>query len=240
MKKFWFAGECSADYGLMISGSGTFNSAERDLEKISVMGRNGDLIKDNGRFKNVPASYPISICRNFSQRASAVRSWLSSQRSYQRLEDEYHPDEYRMAMFVGPIEFDVGFLNQTGETTIFFDCKPQRFLKSGEAPVTFTSGAGTIENPTRFEALPKITVYGSDAGTVTIGGTVVEVKSITDQITIDCETMQAYRQVGDGVPENYNGNIYAPEFPVLRPGENAVGFAGGITRVELIPRWWTI
>ena len=30
------------------------------------------------------------------------------------------------------------------------------------------------------------------------------------------------------------------EFPKLVPGSNTISFSGGITSVEIIPRWWTI
>ena len=60
-----------------------------------------------------------------------------------------------------------------------------------------------------------------------------------EDITLDCEDMDAYR-VADGLLVNCNGLIYAPEFPVLQPGENVVSWSGGIDHVEIIPRWWTL
>ena len=40
--------------------------------------------------------------------------------------------------------------------------------------------------------------------------------------------------------QNKNMDIEAPEFPALLPGENKIGFSGGIQKVEIVPRWWTI
>ena len=53
MKSFTFAGRSSKDFGIYLSGSGVFNAPERDVETISIPGRSGDLILDNGRFKNI-------------------------------------------------------------------------------------------------------------------------------------------------------------------------------------------
>lgn len=240
MRKFWYGGHCSTEFGLMASGSGTFNSPERDVEKKSVPGRNGDLIYDNGRFKNVRVPYPVSICKDFAENASGARAWLLSGLGvYLRLEDLYNPDSFRMAAFVGPVDFDMHYLNKAGEAVLYFDCKPQRFLKLGEQAVEFTT-PGVLRNPTLFPAKPIIMIYGTGAGTVTVGDQTVIVKSIEDQITLDCDLQHAYRQVGEGATENMNTNISAPEFPQLLPGENTVSWTGDIERVEIIPRWWTV
>ena len=39
-----FDGRSSRDYGLYISGSGAFNAPERDVERVEIAGRSGDLI----------------------------------------------------------------------------------------------------------------------------------------------------------------------------------------------------
>lgn len=239
MKKFWFAGQCSANFGLIASGSGTFNAPERDVEVISVVGRSGDLIRDNGRFKNVTVTYPVSICKDFLGRAAAAREWLLSDPGYKRLEDEYNPDIFRLAMFKGPLKFDVTFLNRAGETTLSFDCKPQRFLKSGEFPIVLES-SGILLNPTTFPALPLLTVYGTGSGTVTVGDVTVEIKSNDDHIVLDSEMQDAYRVADSGAYENKNACIYAPEFPQLPAGETTINWTGDISRIEIIPRWWTL
>lgn len=239
MKKFWFDNQCCSDFGLIASGSGTFNAPQRDVDIVSVVGRNGDLIIDNGRYKNITVSYPVFICDNFAERAQAARSWLLSKDGYKRLEDNYHPHHYRLAAFAGPIDFDMKFLNRIGETTLSFNCKPQRFLKIGEYPVSLSSGS-VLHNPTAFTALPLITVYGSAPGNLIIGDITVQIKELADQITLDCELQDAYRHVGDGAPENKNGCIYAPKFPVLQPGDNLIVCSGGITGVTIIPRWWEL
>lgn len=92
-----FAGKSSRDFGVFISGAKTFGSGTRDFEQISIPGRNGDLLFDNGRFKNVKVSYEAYIVRDFNTNYNAFNSWLMSQKGYARLEDTYQPDFYRLA-----------------------------------------------------------------------------------------------------------------------------------------------
>lgn len=239
MKNLWFDGQCSAGFGLVLTGSGTFDAAERDVEKISVAGRNGDLILENGRYKNISVDYPVFICRDFPRKAEAARMWLLSKPGYRRLEDDYNPSFFRMAMFKGPLNFNVTFLNRAAEATLSFDCKPQRFLRSGEYPISMDA-AGMLCNPTNFPALPLITVYGTDAGTLTVGNVTVEIKTLTDHICLDSDLQNAYRVADSGAMENENGAVRAPDFPVLAAGEVPVSWTGGITHIEIIPRWWTL
>ena len=161
-KTFTFGGESSADYGVYITGEGVFNAPERAVDMVNIPGRNGSYALDQGRFGNIEVTYNGGMVdddvANFADRMSAFRNWLCSKKGYIRLEDEYNPDEYRMAVYKSGLEVDhEGLL--TGEFDITFDCKPQRWLKSGETAVSVTSG-DTITNPTLFESSPLLAVEG--------------------------------------------------------------------------------
>lgn len=230
--KFEFNHILSSDFGIYISGSGTFNSPERDMESISIPGKNGDLIIDNKRFKNIRVTYPAFIKEKFKDYTDVVRAWLLSDGSYHRLEDNYHPEEFRMARFAGPLDFDTRVLNRSGECSIEFDCKPQRFLKEGEIPIKIV-GDMTIFNPTAFIALPKIRVYGTE-GTLIVGNICMQINDIDEYVDIDCETQNAMKET-----TNKNSHI-SNTFPQLNPGNNGIRFEGNITKLEIIPRWWTL
>ena len=231
---FIFNGRSSEDFGLILSGIGTFASTSRDISSVSVPGRNGDLLIDNGRYHNVELTYEAAIPRQFRRRFDEFRPFMLSSLGYRRLEDTYHPDEYRMARFAGNLSPEmVGAAFIAGRFDLVFDCKPQRFIKSGEIPVTF-SAPGALYN-SGFEALPLITVYGSGAGTVTVGDVTVTLNSIDDYVVLDCDIQDAYRGTA-----NKNNTIYAPEFPTLPPGECLISWTGGVTRIEIVPRWWTL
>lgn len=164
LNKFIFDGVDSSDYDVLVSGEGVFNSPERDVEVIEVPGRNGAFILDKGRFKNIEVTYPIknheANLADFRSKLAGLRNALSSKVGYKRLEDTFHPDEYRMAQFSGPMEVDpIKYNYATDAIDITFNCKPQRYLKSGETEQTVTSG-GTITNPTLFESAPLLTIEG--------------------------------------------------------------------------------
>ena len=125
------------------------------------------------------------------------------------------------------------FLNKSGECSITFDCKPQRFLKSGEMVIT-SDGEIKLYNPTGQTALPLIRVYGSGDGTLAVGNTIMEIKGINGYMDIECDTQNAFK-----ANENCNGRV-SRVFPVLESGLTGISFSGKITKIDIIPRWWTI
>ena len=233
-----FAGKQSKDYGLFISGGGTYNAPERDVTAVSVPGRNGDLILDNGRWHNISVSYPAFIVHNFNENAETIRAWIAGAIGYQQLEDDYHPDFYRLARYSGNIDWDMAALNIAGQTTLTFDCKPQRFLKLGETPIKIES-ATTLTNNWQT-SLPLITIWGEGAAGITINGETVQISNIPTNIVLDCDLQNAYSVSG---LQNLNNLITLPpsgNFLSLIHGDNEISFSGGVTRVEIIPRWWTL
>lgn len=176
-----FDGISLKTYGLYISGDAVYDSPERDVEMISIPGRNGTFALDKGRFNNIEVTYPAGVFSdsqtNFADKVSALRNQLASRTGYRRIEDEYHPDEYRMGVYKRGLEFDPVHYNEASEFEITFDCKPQRFLKSGEVSVAITSG-NTLTNPTLFESKPLLMAKGYgmidlNGQPITINNTVV-------------------------------------------------------------------
>lgn len=168
---FTFDGIDSKDYGVYITQEAAYNAPERDVEMITIAGRNGEYALDRGRFLNVSVTYKAGITAtdeaSFAAAIREFRNQLASRRGYCRLEDDYNADEYRLAVYRSGLEVNASDILKAGEFTITFDCKPQRFLKSGENAQTVTSG-GTITNPTLFESHPLLEVDGY--GTISING----------------------------------------------------------------------
>lgn len=225
-----FNGKSSADFGVWISGGGTFDAPTRDTDSEIIPGRNGTLFFDNGRYNNITVSYPAFISRNFAVRVAAFRSFLAAQIGYCRLEDTYSPDTFRLACFRNGLKVSTAVRNLGGTFDIEFDCKPQRFLKSGEKFVSYASGAKLI-NRTDFEALPIIKASGN--GTITLNGTAITISGNSGTIFIDCDTQDAFNGA-----TNKNSFI-TPTFPKLSPGENTLTYSG-VSGVQIMPRWWTL
>ena len=165
-----FGGVDSADYGIYIGGEGTFNAPKRDVEMISIPGRNGAFALDKGRFENIEVTYSAfnyeTDLATFAQNLSDFRNAICSKKGYQRLTDTFHTDEYRMAAYISGLEIKPIKYNTASTFDIVFDCKPQRFLTSGETAVTVANN-GTLTNPTLFESSPMLEVTGY--GDVNIG-----------------------------------------------------------------------
>lgn len=161
-KSFTFDGESSLNYGVYLTGEGVFNAPVRAVEMIEIPGRNGNFALDQGRFENITVTYQAGMYdvneSNFADKVSAVRNWLCSKVGYCRLEDEYNPNEYRMAVYSSGLEVSHDMLI-AGEFEITFECKPQRWLTSGETAVSVTSG-DTLTNPTLFASSPRLIAKG--------------------------------------------------------------------------------
>lgn len=233
---FTFDSINSLNYGIYISGEGVYNAPERAVEMVSIPGRNGALAMDEGRFENTEIHYPAGTFgtdqSDFKSKVTEFRNILCSRYSYARLTDDYHPDEFRMALYKSGLDVEPVQHNKAGEFDIIFECKPQRFLTSGEAVTTLTA-SGSINNPTSFDSQPLLVVTGT--GTLTVNG--VQIAITASPTTIDCESMEAYNGT-----TSRNGNIALTpnRFPVLSPGSNTITLGSGITKVVITPRWWRI
>ena len=164
---------------------------------------------------------------------SSAGRFLMSKKGYRRLETSNDPNHYWMARVENSPQMEMR-IRVLAPFDISFDCKPQRFLKSGENAVVFTA-SGSLSNQYKQVALPLITLYGQGAGTLTIGSCVVEVIELDEVLFLDSDTQNAYNNNG-----NQNMNINAPTFPTLPDGETQITFSGGIERVEIVPRWWEL
>lgn len=194
---FIFGNVNTADYDVYCSGGGTYNAPSRDVDSYHVLGRNGDLMVDHGSYKNMDVTYPCWIARGAPDKVDAFRQALCALRGYQKIIDPYHPDEYRMGIYVDAFAPNMmNARNDSMEMDIVFNCKPQRFLAAGDVPVSVSSGQ-TLTNPTLYTARPQLQAYGSGnirigSDTITINnvplGNVVLVKNkSTRQVTIDAD-----------------------------------------------------
>ena len=229
-----FNNKSSADCRIQVAHPPGYAYPERDYTITHIPGRNGDIIQDNGCYKNVERTYEVSFDvpnEDFATYANAVSAWLHSTTGYARLEDSYEPNYYRMATYQESNIFE-NLYNQAGTATIVFECKPQRFLKTGDNIITIQNSL-TIMNPTGFEAYPLFKVTGT-SGVLTVNGNSITFSSIDDFVMLDCELQDAYK-------ENINKNsTISGIFPVLKTGSNTISWTGDISSVTMKPRWWTI
>lgn len=233
---FVFNGHSTREFGMAVEKRPTQKTPKRRRTAVPIPGRNGDLHFDEDAYDNVEAPYEVWFRGELPtpEQAHAVKSWLLAPKGYSRLEDKYDPFHFRLASFSGPMDI-ADMLGRYGRCKIKFDCDPRCFLKSGEFPVDLENG-GSLYNPTAFTAQPLIYVYGNGEGSLMVAGVTVTINAMTTGMLLDCENERA-RALGD-VGQSLDGDIYAPVFPELQPGENHVVFDGGVTAVKIVPRWW--
>ena len=228
-----YDGQDLRNFGLYISGVNVFNAPERAYDEITIPGRNGLLLGSERRLENIPVVYPSFIYTNFKTNASNLRSFLLSKIGYKKLIDTYHPDEFRLGFYAGGLEAEMTSKLDAGQFDLTFNCKPQRYLTSGETPITLNA-SGTVTNPTLFDAQPLIRVYGT--GGITVNGVTITISEADGYTDIDCEIMEAYK---GSTLKNYAISMNSVNFPVLSPGNNTITF-DGVTSATITPRWWTL
>ena len=232
-KALSFDGTSSRTYGVFITGEAVYNAPERAVEMISIPGRNGAFALDKGHFENITVTYSAGIFaeneEDFSEAISDFRNFLCSKTGYCRLTDEYNPDEYRLAVYKSGLEVSPEQL-KAGEFELVFDCKPQRFLTSGETE-TAVANNGTITNPTLFDSRPILKFQGY--GNIGIGGETITVDYVpigdvimsdgettsyqytTNEVTLYYELYERAKIVIDGSILNATDNIFIDNISVI-------------------------
>ena len=219
-KALTFNGESSRTYGVYITGQAVYNAPTRDVEMVTIPGRSGAFPLDHGRFENIEVTYPAGTFadneEDFAAAISDFRNALCAAKGYCRLEDEYNPNEYRLAIYKSGLEVEPTAL-KAGEFDITFECKPQRYLKTGETAVTIGAST-TLTNPTRFESSPEIRVKGY--GTVAFNGYQVE---IPDAAYGEVSLVEGARK-SYGIPVTLGSDEYATSGDTITVTANLAAF----------------
>lgn len=242
--EFIYNGMNSRDYGLRVSGEDTWTRPQPDITRIPIPGRNGDLIQLGKRYQNLDITYHCGIVRDLRINFDAFNAALLSDPGYHRLEDSYHSEYFRMAVFESALDPDVKERGIHGEVDIRFNCKPQLFLKSGEVEQTITTGA-VLYNPTPYVSHPSIRFSFANSGiggSITIGGRTISVQDpgSADDFIIDCERQDIY--LLDSKENKNNAFVLSDgEFFELKPGRNVIEFVGMHGNLlHVTPNWWTV
>lgn len=228
LNEFFYNGKSTRDFGIYCSGADTYAAPMRKYTAIEIKGKNGLILEDEKAFSNAALGYKCIIMGDIDN-YERFKAFMASQSGYKRLEDTFHPDEYReavMAESISPVikgDYDVASFE------VVFSAKPQRFLKDGERALSFSGSGNILMNNTNFDAKPMIRMLGS--GTVTINSTSFTVTDVSGYVDVDCEEMDVYKG-----STNMN-NKFTGSFPVLTSGLNTIS---STVAIEIKPRWYTI
>ena len=250
MSSMTFNGISTVDKGAVIQSPPVYEFPAKDYEVLHIEGKSGDILIDKGSYQNTKRTYYLAVVfgagTSFVSNAAAVVAWLTSASGYARLEDTYEPLYYRKAMFRGAGELP-NLYDQASVIQAVFECKPQRYLKTGDTPVSITALDQyiLIENPTNFIALPEITMDGVGltvnfySGESYLSPTNVSsfVASFTGEAVIDSELQECYKSSG-----YVNSQVAMTNgFPKLYPGKNWIKITGTtLTKFSIKPKWWVL
>lgn len=258
---FIFNGKPSTDFGVWCSGADTMAAPAPLYDTTQVPGKNGVVLTPKKSFENATVKYGCFMYRDFKEKFAALKSALLAEPGYKRLEDTFHPDEYREAYVSAELEPSLTDDLDSGTFTITFSCKPQRFLKSGEQMLTFKNKKTTsFINPCSFSSRPLIRIYftaSAAKGNVydfefwnegeswDLYITLPEFTSTGRYFELDCEkrtvvipgitSAASYLEV-----KNEDGLL--TDFPELTAGQNCFSFDSwtGVSKIEIVPRWWRL
>ena len=243
MNYFIYNGISSKDMGIRISSKDVYSAPKYDLKFQSIPGRDGDLISPNGRFPNTTVSYTCFISaksiQELSDKVTAVKCWLYTEPDrYHTLSDSYDTSFFRKAVFNNKLDIS-DEVSKIGIFTVNFTCHPMRFSHTGQVKTTFTASPFTLTNPYPFAAKPYLKINGRGTGTLTIqsasSNKIWEFSTLNGYTECDSELMNFYHDT-----EPKNDTVSGEGFPVFASGTNTIAFDGGITSIEVIPRWKSI
>ena len=245
--EIWFNGKSNADFGIKLQGDLQISAAVPNVEVVSIAGRNGDLVYADGTFKNRTATVSGYIYRKDMVKAvyGHIVEWLfDGGNGYKKLVTSDDLEHFMLARVKNAAEV-VDRIRRLLPFEIVFDCKPQRFLVSGEEKIELFYNT-RVENPTIFTTKPLYKIYGSGSGYLTVNGSGVnagqgglDIYNLIDYIYYDAESDVAW----------YDKALEEGELPPTAridgdlsfgKGENYLTYTGDIVKVEVIPRWWEL
>lgn len=212
-------GISSDEIGVIVQHYPKVTLPKRKVEVIQIPGRNGDIIIDHEAYENYEQSYEVFLEADKYGGLEAVMpklsAWLTGSYGYQRLEDSYFPEFYRMAYIANAHEF-ASYFNQYGFGTLTFNCAPQKFYKSGEREILVTNGQ-VIHNPSEMSAKPLIRFYinGQYRGdiTFTTDGVSKSIRISNEEIVEDEEQQSDLGlEAGEYVIDVANHKFYSIEW----------------------------
>lgn len=240
MNKLYISG-ANLPNNLYIDCSLSYNKPERRVSSYSIPGRSGNLIVDEKTpqndvvYDNVLIPYPAFIHGNFKSTWDSLINSIGRLQGYRKIQCDDDPTHYRMGRVIIPQAPNVKHIGEDAFFNLSFDCKPQRFLNTGDEWVTWS---GSLSNPTNYDSYPLLKVTGTGTLYFSAGNLTVTISSNTAYTYIDCESMTCYYD--SSTPLNQYVSFDKPYFPVLVQGSNSVTKSAGITKIEVKPRWWEL
>lgn len=221
----------SRDYDLFLTTDNLeWFIPDKDLDFVEVSGRNGDLIRNNQRFKNVTQTFSL-INANMDSTNRLVE-WLRTSDEYKQLYTNLQPNYYFEAIPYQNLTIPRSNYRFT-QFDVEFVMKP--FMKSviGQEPINIGTQPLEILNNELFAAQPKIFIQGSGEVTIVLNDMEYLIVDVDEQVTIDSEELKVYKDFN--TPKDSTAKFIDFKFPELQSGFNTIQLIGDVQNAYIVP-----
>lgn len=219
------------DYGILIAKRPVIPSPKRRVTFVNVPGRDSNIKFDEGTYEdiNIVVECTVKDRNNLSEKLDEIKGWLFNS-GESELIFSFQDDRKYTAQVINAIDFKPLY-KIIGVFPILFSCRPFKYEVTNSM-ITIQGSGGTINNVGTVESEPIISVYGSGNITLSINNDEIQLRDVSNSITIDSVIEDCYGN------NNENLNVkMAGEFPRLIPGINTIRWTGSISKLEIIPNW---
>lgn len=240
----WFElnGVKSLDFQVILSDAPALSLPVQRSKSVSVAGRDGCLfLADEGlNCLEIQRScrIPASMLRSF-------RAWLSANESA-ALRFSCETDAIYQAKLSGGVSFKQITSDQDPifAFSLLWICQPMPHLYPPAEELVFTS-SGVLENPCTAESLPRISIEGSGAFSLSIGAQRMFFREVEEGVIVDSELCDALTLDASLLANEWvEGDFFR-----IPAGESSLSFeiggedeegnilSGEISKITILPRW---
>ena len=223
----WNGTDCR-DYGIHVTEQPPITIPSERSTQTNVPGRPGSLTQLEGEDVYDDLLLTATCFISDPTQIPAIATWLKGAGT---VTFANRTGGYYKARIANQISFEKVLRgNPHCSFAVNFLCYPF-WYQENVSDVTITTSGNTITNPGSVYSEPLITVYGSGNITLMVGTTIVELTNISSSIVLDCALKEAYK--GTTLMNNHMSG----DFPVLKPGLNAISWSGNVTSIIMKPNW---
>lgn len=223
----WNGVRCTA-HGIRVSEQPPISIPAERATFTNVPGRSGSLTTLQGEDVYDDMIMTVTCFIQDTTRIAEIAAWLKGSGT---VTFANRPGGYYQARIVNQIDFEKILRgNPHRSFAVNFRCKPFWHAQNVSDIVVTTSGT-LVTNPGSVYSEPLMTVCGSGDITLMVGMTVIELTEVSGNIVLDSVLKEAYKGTSL-MNERMTG-----DFPVLKPGMNAISWSGTVTRVVIQPNW---
>ena len=232
MDYFIFKGVESSEFGVIVENPVDIVSGAIRAEVQKVVGSSRVLHYTEGDDVMDPITIEMD-CAMLHPEDDTIDELCAWLRGGGKLVTPAAPDFYYNAWIKNQIEFaKILRVRPDRRFVLTFECEPFRYFYPERKALKFNT-PGRLGNPGTAPAEPLIWLYGTGDNTLMIGDSSLIIDDMTDYVMIDCDAQIMYREdINLGAKLTRVG-----DWPRIPPEGCMINWTGGITRLEITPRW---